>query len=435
MEEVPKPVASPAGGRVREVLEKGVRLLARSYQRPYPLAVRKVVGAVVEDLNGNRYIDFTAGGGLLPLGGGHPSLREVYARASENPWSFSSNSSSSEPALELVEELERIAPIRGEVRALITDSGAEAVEAALRTARWHTGKPLLLGFTGSYHGSTLAAASLSTDSKASRRFTHFSSGVIHAPYPDCLRCPLGLSPDECGVRCLNYLEDVLEKAPGEEVAAVVLQPIRVDAASPPDGFSQRLKKLCKRAGALLCLDECISAPARSGRWFASEHLELDGEIVVLSSPLASGLPLGILLAREDILDLEPGMIRSEVGGNNLIFEAALATLHAIRDEGLVERAERLGRRLKRRLEGLAEELETVRSVRGKGMLLSVELTRDGNASPRLAREAVSEAFRLGLILGLRGPSVILSPALNIDESLMDKGLEVLEAAIREVAEA
>ncbi|RLG00360.1 MAG: hypothetical protein DRN49_03055 [Thaumarchaeota archaeon] len=431
--EVPKITAYPIGGRAREIVSRDVKLMARSYIRPYPLIVKRVEGAVIEDLNGNLYIDMTSGFGTLPLGGLNPEVVKSIVKQTENLPTYSLRATYSEDALELVEELSKIAPIRGDVRAIFVNSGSEAVDAALRSIIWHTDKRIFLSFIGAYHGSTLAASSISFNDSWIGCESGFMK-TIHTPYPYCFRCPLRLNPSECELSCLMYLEDVISRIDPRKISSIILEPIQVEAGViiPPKSYTESFSKMTKEKKILLTLDEVSTAPGRSGRWFAAEHWNLDADIICLGPQLSSGLPLGIVLARESILDLEPETFKSTTGGCQLSIVSALTTLRIIKDEGLVERAERLGRNILRRLKDLKDEIEFIGDVRGLGLIIGLEFSGDLELGRRLAKIFVKECFRSGLIVRRRFSTIILTPPLNIDEKLLEKGLEIFETKLKEL---
>ena len=430
----PRITAYPIGGRVREIISRDVRLMARSYMRQYPLVVKRVEGAVVEDLNGNLYIDMTSGFGTLPLGGLNQEVVKSIVRQAENLPTYSLRATYNENALELIEELSKIAPIRGDVRAMFVNSGSEAMDVALRSIIWHTDKRIFLSFIGAYHGSTLATSSISFNCPRIGCEPSFMK-TIHIPYPYCFRCPLGLNPDECELSCLTYLEDVISRIGSQKISSIILEPIQVEAGviAPPESYTEKFSKVIGERKILLTLDEVSTSPGRSGRWFAAEYWNLDADLICLGPQLSSGLPLGIVLARESILDLEPETFESTTGGCQLSIASALTTLRIIRDEGLVERAERLGRSVLRRFEDLKDEVELIGDVRGLGLMIGLEFAGDLELGQRIAKTFVKECFRSGLIVRRRFSTIILTPPLNIDERLLEKGLEILEAKIRELS--
>jgi len=432
--EAPKITSYPIGGRAREIISRDVKLMARSYMRQYPLVVKRIEGAIVEDLNGNLYIDFTAGFGTLPLGGLNPEVVKSIVRQAENLPTYSLRAAYSEEALELIEELSKIAPIRGDLRAMFVNSGSEAVDAALRSMIWHTNKRIFLSFIGAYHGSTLTTSSISFNNSWIGCEPSFMK-TIHIPYPYCFRCPLGLDLDKCRLSCLTYLKDVTSRIGAQKIASIILEPIQVEAGViiPPKNYVEKFSKIIREKKIPLILDEVSTAPGRSGRWFAAEHWNLDADLICLGPQLSSGLPLGIVLARESILDLEPETFESTTGGCQLSVASALTTLRVMRDEGLVERAGRLGRNVLKRLEDLKDENGVVGDVRGIGLMIGLEFAGDPELGRRLAKIFVKECFRSGLIIRKQLSTIILTPPLNIDEKLLERGLEILEAKLRELS--
>jgi len=432
--EAPKITSYLIGGRAREIISRDVKLMARSYMRQYPLVVKRVEGAIVEDLNGNLYIDFTAGFGTLPLGGLNPEVVKSIVRQAENLPTYSLRAAYSEETLELIEELSKIAPIRGDLRAIFVNSGSEAVDVTLRSMIWHTDKRIFLSFIGAYHGSTLATSSISFNNSWIGCEPSFMK-TIHVPYPYCFRCPLGLDLDKCGLSCLTYLKDVTSRIGAQKIASIILEPVQVEAGViiPPKNYVEKLSKIIREKKIPLILDEISTAPGRSGRWFAAEHWNLDADLVCLGPQLSSGLPLGMVLARESILDLEPETFKSTTGGCQLSIASALTTLRVMRDEGLVERAGRLGRNILKRLEDLKDESGVVGDVRGIGLMIGLEFAGDLELGRRLAKIFVKECFRSGLIIRRRFSTIILTPPLNIDEKLLERGLEILEAKMRELS--
>ena len=431
----PKISKPPTSGDAEKIISRDVELMARSYKREFPMVVKSIEGPLVEDINGNIYIDFTSGFGLLPLGGRHPEIQRAIKDQLEKLASYSLKAAYSQEALEFAEELSKILPIRGDVRMILTDSFSEAVDAAIRGLRWHTGKRVVAGFLGAYHGSTQAALSLSTDSRA-RRISTGVEDVIYVPPPLCSRCFFGLKPENCQMTCIDYFRRLVEAVAPEDLAAVFLEPIQVEAGVviPPEGYLQRLSKMIKEVKSLLVANEFSTAPARTGRWFALDHWNINADAIILGAQFSSGLPLGVFAAREDLLDLEPDMYESVTGGCQLSLAAALATLRVIKDEGLVERSERFGRNLRKRLSEIVEEAGVPWQVRGLGMLLGIEVIGgDSHSNVALAEEIVRECFRVGLLVRRKGSTIILTPPLNVDEELLEKGVEILEEKLLELS--
>lgn len=429
-ERFPRIERAPGSGDDARIISRDVELMARSCRRLFPIVVKRVEGSIVFDLNGNAYIDFTGGFGSLPLGGQHPEVvKALKARvdgALSAPPQFYS-----EEVVELAEELARIAPIRGDVRILLRDSGSEAVDAAVWAMRWHSGKNAVLTFLGEHHGSIGAASMLSTSFRAGRCSTRILD-ALYAPGRDCAACPIGLDPERCRAECLDLARELIEAAAPGDLAAILFEPISLKSIVPPPAhFIEALARLARDVGGLLVANERFTAPARTGRWFASDHWNLKADAVCLGDQLASGLPIGVLIAREELLDLEP-LEHEACAGNMLSISAALTTLRVIRDEGLVERGERLGRNVLRAVRELAEELGW--KAYGVGMLIGMRpAAEDERAAERKARAIVSECFRVGLLLWRMGSTILITPSLTIEEEVLERGLEIFGEKVSEVS--
>ena len=437
--DAPKILSPPWSGEAKEIISKDSSLLSRSYLRIYPMAVKEVRDGIVVDVNGNRFIDFSSGGGLLTLGGSHERIVEAVKRQLDSAISFSLRNAYSSLAVELGEELSKILPIERGMRFLYVNSGSEAVEAALRVFKLHTLREHVIGFLGGFHGSTLGASSLSSHRSDAKRQTP-KLNVHHAPYPYCYRCPLERRPEDCGEACIEYLTGwVLDKSvPPRDVACVVFEPIQIlgGVIVPPENFWERFLKEMRRHGIPVVADETYTSPARTGRWTSIELWRGKVDAVLLGPPLSSGLPIGVLAAREDFMGLEPGQFESSSGGCLTSLAAALETLRVIRDEGLVERSERMGRSLLRRIREGCDGCENVGEVRGRGLLIGVEMVEDKETKTpdqRIARKIVEECFRVGLLIERTGNTLLLRPPLNMGEEYLERGAEILVTKIREVS--
>lgn len=432
---MPKILKPPMSGDAERIISRDVELMARSYKRDFPIAVKSVEGPLVEDVNGNVYLDFTSGLGLLPLGGRHPGIQRALIAQLERLTSYSLRAAYSQEATEFAEELSKILPIRGEVRMIFTDSFSEAVDAAVRALRWHSGRRVIASFLGSYHGSTQTALILSTDLRARRISTEIKD-VIYAPPPKCSRCFLGLELGRCRMMCVEHFRRLVEVIAPEDLAAVFIEPIQVEAGViiPPEEYLQRLSRAVKEIRSLVVANEAFTAPARTGRWFALDRWNSDVDAVIVGAQFSSGLPLGVFAAREDLLDLEPEMYESITGGCQLSLAAALATIHIIKEEGLVERSERIGRNMRKRLLDVIREADAPWEVRGAGMLVGIEAIGDDvGSNEALVKDVSDECFRVGLLVRRRGSTIILSPPLNIDEEILDRGMEILEQKLLELS--
>ncbi|MCD6312933.1 MAG: aminotransferase class III-fold pyridoxal phosphate-dependent enzyme [Thaumarchaeota archaeon] len=431
----PKIQRPPTSGEAGDIIARDASLMSRSYRRAFPIVVKRVHGALVEDINDNSYIDFTSGLRTLPIGGNHPEVVKALRSQLEKVASYNLMAAYSEEPVELVEELSRIAPIRGDVRALFCSSGSEAIDAAIRSMRWHSGKNVILTFLGEYHGSTITCLTASTDERARRTSTRILD-IIYSLRHDCEVCPIGSDPKECKAECLKLSRDLIKSVAPEDLSAILFEPIhfRMGLSFPPADYFEKLRVLAKELGGLTIANELITSPARTGRWFALDHWNAKVDAVCLGEQLASGLPLGILLAREELLDLKPGM-HELTAGLQLSTVAALTTLRVIREEGLVERSERLGRRVLKRLRDHIEDLGLGWRIGGVGLLTGIGvLGEDGLGDERLAKLIVDECFRVGLLLERRGATLILSPALNIEEEILEKGLEIFEEKVAELSQ-
>lgn len=425
------------GPRARAIIERDRTFVSPSYTRPYPLVIARGEGAVVEDVDGNRFLDCAAGIAVNSTGHSHP---EVVAAIVEQAGRFLHMSGTDfyyEPQVRLAEEVAAIVPIDGPVRSFFGNSGTEAVEAAIKLARYKTGRPFLVAFLGSFHGRTLGALSL-TASKAVHRkgFGPPAPGVFHAPYADCYRCPVGQRPDSCAAECLAFLEDqvFVQLVSPDDVAAIVVEPIQGEGGYlvPPQQFHDRLQALARRHGILLVVDEVQSGMGRTGKMFAAEHYGLRADIVTIAKGVASGLPLGITAARADLMDWAPGSHASTFGGNPVACAAALATIKLLR-ESLVENAAAVGAHLLDGLRALAERHPLVGEVRGKGLMIGIELVRDRRTKERATTErdrVIDEAFRRGLlVLGAGRNAVRLSPPLVLTKAQADTALRILDETI------
>lgn len=425
----------PTSGNAEKVILRDVEVMARSYRREFPIVVKSVEGALVEDVNGNIYIDFTSGLGFLPLGGNHPEIRRALAGQLEKLTSFSLRAAYSQEAVEFADELLKILPIRGDVRLIFTDNFSEAVDVAVKVLKWHTGKRIFAGLLGSYYGSTQMAAMFSTDSRARRISTEIDN-LIYIPPPTCSKCFLGLKLDGCQLMCMEYFRKLADAVAPDDLAAVFIEPVQVESGViiPPEDYLQRFAKTVRDIRSILVANEAFTAPARTGRWFSLDHWNINADAVIMGAQFSSGLPLGALAAREDILDLEPGMYEPITGGCQLSLAAALATLHVIKDEGLIERSERVGRNIKKRLIDAVKEVGLPWEVRGLGMLIGLEVAAgDYRGAELITKEIVRECFRVGLLVRGRGATIILSPALNIDDEVLEKGMEILEEKLLELS--
>ncbi|MBI3261631.1 MAG: acetyl ornithine aminotransferase family protein [Acidobacteria bacterium] len=428
------------GPLARAIIERDAAAVSPSYTRPYPLVIARGEGAVVEDVDGNRFLDCAAGIAVTVTGHSHPEVVRAIVEQSQRFLHMSGTDFYYEPQVRLAEELAALAPIDGPVRSFFGNSGTEAVEAAIKLARYHTRRQYLIGFIGSFHGRTMGSLALTASRAIQRRgFGPMMPGVYHAPYADCYRCPVRLTPDSCAAECLDYIEDqiLLHLVSPDEVAGIVVEPIQGEGGYlvPPEQFHQRLRELASRHDILLIVDEVQSGMGRTGKMFAIEHFGVRPDVVTIAKGIASGLPLGVASARADVMAWPPGAHASTFGGNPVACAASLATLKLLRDE-LVANAAVVGEHLLSGLRDLKDRHPLVGDVRGKGLMAGVELVRDRQTKERATteREAVVHAcFERGLLVLGAGPNAIrFCPPLILTIAQADIALRIFDQALAAV---
>lgn len=443
--EAPRVVTDLPGPKALELIERDAGSISPSYTRFYPLVVDRGEGIVIEDVDGNRFLDFSAGIAVTATGHCHPEVVEAIHRQSERLIHMSGTDFYYAPQIELAEELSRLAPVPQPGRTFMSNSGAEAVEAAIKLARHHTGRPQVIGFYGAFHGRTLGALSLTASKPIQRKgFSPLVPSIEHIPYADCRHCRIG--PDETGTCCLEplrFLEEVVfrRKIDPGEVAAIVFEPVQGEGGYivPPTEFVDGLRAICDRHGILLVADEVQSGMGRTGKLFALEHFGIEADIVCLAKGIASGMPLGVTIAGDETMDWPPGSHASTFGGNPVSCAAALATLRLLREEKLIDNAAAVGERIRECLCRLQESHESIYDVRGLGLMIGVELARDGDSGepdPQLRDDVLQRCFRAGLLLLPCGGSVLrFVPGLVVGREQADRALEIFEECLREAEEA
>jgi len=430
---------TPPGPKAREVASKDSELIMQSFARWYPFVAKRGQGVWLEDVDGNRYLDFNSGIGVTNVGHAHPKVVKAIKEQAERLLHYSLTDFLYEAPVQLAEKLVKITPGSFPKKVFYANSGAEAIEAAIKVARGHFRgtRPYIIAFAGSFHGRTMGALSLTASKPVQRRgFAPLVPGVVHVPYPYCYRCPFRQKYPDCNLWCVDYIEEwVLKKyVPPEEVAAIVFETIAGEGGYivPPPDFFKRLKELADKYGILLVDDEVQAGIGRTGKWFAIEHWGVEPDLVAIAKGIASGLPLGVLVGRKDVMDLPPGSHASTFGGNPVSCAAAIATLEVIEEERLLENAARVGEYAMRRLNELKEEVPAIGDVRGKGLMIGVELVKpDGSPNPELLKATLENAFKSGLLVIGAGVSTIrIAPPLIITKEEMDVGLEILSDSLK-----
>jgi 4-aminobutyrate aminotransferase len=432
--EAPHLVTELPGPAAREILERDARTTSPSLPRAYPFVPARGGGCVLEDVDGNRFLDLNAGIAVASSGHCHPVVVEAIRRQAGELLHYSASDFYLPIYSELTERLAEVAPMPGPVRTFLTNSGTEAVEAAIKLARWSTGRQYVIAFYGSFHGRSYGSVSL-TASKATYRagFGPLLPGVLHAHYGDGRDLPGGAPAVADGFPTIEHLEGVLMRqvvAP-EEVAAVVVEPVLGEGGYvvPPEGWLRALRELCDRHGILLVCDEVQSGMGRTGKLWAVEHMDVEPDVVVAGKGIASGMPLGAMMARDAVMTWTKGTHGSTYGGNPLACAAAIATLDVIRDEGLLERAAKVGDLLANGLRDLQARQDAIREVRGLGLMIGVDLP-DHDTAAAVERAAFERGV---LVLGAGERAIRMSPPLVITEEQARTGLEVFEEAVAEVA--
>ena len=420
------------GPKAQALLERDQRFMSPSYTRIYPLVCARGSGAVIEDVDGNLFLDFTAGIAVTSTGHCHPHVVGAIQDQAGKLLHMSGTDFYYQPQIDLAQRLAELAPGASSKRVFFTNSGAEALEAALKLARWHTGRSRALAFFGAFHGRTYGAMSLSGSKLVHRRgFSPLVPDIHHVPFPrGCQGC---MNPrDVC--TCVQQIEETVLRriAPPDEIAALFVEPIQGEGGYhvPPPGFLPALRGLCDRHGILLVADEVQTGFGRTGKLFAVEHWGVEADILCLAKGIASGMPLGAIVARGDVMDWPPGSHASTYGGNPVSCRAALATLELLEREYITNAAER-GKQLRAGLLELKRKFAAVGDVRGLGLMQAMDIVRPGptpTPDAALRDSVVQAAFRRGLLLLGCGESALrFCPPLCISSAQVQTALSILDA--------
>lgn len=435
---LPRVVTPLPGPKAQAVIAADSRYVSPSYTRSYPLVAERASGAVVEDTDGNVFLDFSAGIAVCSTGHCHPDVVRAIQEQAASLIHMSGTDFYYDHMPRLGETLEQLMPGPGEWRAFYGNSGAEAIEAALKLARHSTGRYQFLAFHNAFHGRTMGALSLTSSKTVQRRgFGPLVPGVTHIPYPNPFRCVLKSTPETVGDAVIQYLEDVVFRTTvnPEEVAAIVVEAVQGEGGYvvPPPAFLRDLQAVAQKYGILVIADEVQCGMGRTGRMFAFEHFpDFAPDIVALAKGIASGMPLGVMIARADIVRWEPGAHASTFGGNPVCLAAALETVRLLK-EHYVANAASVGAVLKSHLVDLMKRHLSIGDVRGLGLMLGMEIVRDRatrERNPQLRDAIIEQCFRRGLLVLGAGPSTIrLSPPLMIDAEQAECAAKILDEAI------
>jgi 4-aminobutyrate aminotransferase len=432
------------GAKGRAVVDRTAKFISPSISRFYPLVVDSAHGALVRDVDGNQFLDFSTGIAVLSTGSTHPKVVQAIQRQAQKFIHFSYTDFYYENLVDLSEKLVSLVP--GNFRKMVYygNSGAEAVEAAMKLSRNYTRRPIFLAHSGAFHGRTMGALSLTASKPMQRKGAlPLVPDTVHFPFPYCYRCPWKQTFPECDYYCVDYFkEQYLEKfVPVDDIAAYFFESFQGEGGyvpAPPEYFKKM--EFMRKDGVLFVSDEVQTGMGRTGKYFGVEHYGVVPDLITIAKGIASGMPLSAMVAKAEIMESwKPGQHASTFGANPVAVEAALATLEVIKSERLIENVRRLGSKAKKRFLEMKEKYEIVGDVRGEGFFIGVEIVKDKRTKARGEQEAravMDYCFKNGLLVIMAGRNVIrFIPPLNISEEEMNEGLDIMEEAIAEVDSA
>lgn len=428
------------GPKAAAVLKRDDAVMSTSYTRSYPLVAHKGEGMWIEDPDGNRFLDFTAGIAVTSTGHCHPSVVRAAQEQTAKLIHMSGTDFYYDVQVRLAEKLAALAPGKSKKRVFFTNSGTESVEAAFKLARYKTGRERMIAFFGAFHGRTFGSLSL-TGSKVrqKKKFGALVPGVTHVEYPYFYRLCKHDDLLRYGEECVDYIENTLFKrtVPPEDVAAIIVEPIQGEGGYvvPPPNFHQRLRALTRKYGILMIVDEVQAGMGRTGKMFAIEHWDVEPDMITLAKGIASGFPLGALVARADLMDWEPGAHANTFGGNPVACAAALETIRLLETK-LLKNAEKTGEYLLSGLEALSRQYPQIGDVRGIGLMVGIEIVKNRETrdmAPQMRDRIIDDCFKKGLLLLPCGDSSIrFSPPLIVSRRDVDTALEILGDVFRKL---
>jgi 4-aminobutyrate aminotransferase len=435
----PKLVCTLPGPKAKAAVEADERWISPSYTRSYPLVAKRGRGIRVEDVDGNEFLDFAAGIAVTSTGHCHPEVVAAIQKQAAELIHISGTDFYNEPLTDLAAKLSSIAPMPGPHKFFYGNSGAEAIECAMKLARYHTGRQNIIAFLGAFHGRTMGALSLTASKpQQKRRFAPLVPGVTHVRYPYAYRgCTGGPQEEEAfSLGCARYIEEKLFKTilPPEEVAAIFVEPIQGEGGYvvAPTNFLREVRAICDRHGILLVVDEVQSGAGRTGKWWAIEHSGVQPDIVCMAKGIASGMPLGICMTKANVMNWVPGSHASTFGGNPVSIAASLATIDILEREAIANAA-RVGGEMLQRLEGWKKSHPSVGDVRGRGLMIGIELVQDKTTrepASALRNRVETLAFERGLmVLGCGECSIRLCPPLVVSSEEASVAVDILEEAL------
>ncbi|WP_260706306.1 acetyl ornithine aminotransferase family protein [Edaphobacter flagellatus] len=427
------------GPLAKKAVAADEKLISPSYTRGYPLVVKSGRGVRIIDVDGNEFLDFAAGIAVNSTGHCHPEIVKAIQKQAAQLIHMSGTDFYYESMAQLAERLSAVAPMKGPHRFYYGNSGAEAVECALKLARYHTGRQNVIAFLGAFHGRTMGALSLTASKpQQKRRFAPFVPGVHHVPYPYAFRNYRGSAEEQetYALNCARYIEERLFKTilPPEEVAAIIVEPIQGEGGYvvAPDSFLREIRNICDRHGILMIADEVQSGAGRTGKWWAMQHTGVEPDILCSAKGIASGMPLSVCMAKAEVMNWVPGSHASTFGGNPVAIAAALATMDVLEREGIANAAA-VGEKMMKRLRSWIGTHRHVGDVRGRGLMIGLELVKDQQTREPFAKlrdRIVDLAFEHGLlILGCGETTIRLCPPLIVNQHEADVALDILEECV------
>lgn len=439
-----------AGPKATDFIQRDSKVISPSYTRDYPFVMSHGKGAEVWDVDGRRFIDFTTGIAVTATGHAHPKVVQAIKDQADKFIHMAGTDFYYETQVRLGERLAEIAPFEENARVFLANSGTEAVEGALKLARYHTGRPQFIAFLHSFHGRTMGSLG-ATSSKPVQRSGYFPTmpGFTHIPYPNTFRPVLDMTGfDDYGERVIDYLENTIFQTivPSDEVAAVLVEPIQGEGGYvvPTLGFFPALRELCDRHGILLIADEVQSGIGRTGKWWGIQHFGVEPDIVCSAKGIASGMPLGAIIARDSIMrSWQAGAHGNTFGGNPISCAASLATLDLLGDAqgkgGMIENAAEVGQYIMDALEEIKPRHPSIGDIRGFGLMIGIELVEDHQSrkpAKYLRNDLVHRAFENGLLLLGCGTSTLrMMPPLMLDQAMADEALQIFDKSLTEAESA
>ncbi len=438
MDELPSIKVTPPGPKAKKVVKKDDTYIATT-TKTSPIVADRAEGCVVWDVDGNRYLDFTSGIGVVNVGYSHPAVVKAVQDQAARLFHFAGTDFYYSVQADLAQRLCEVVPGKHAKKVFYTNSGAESVEAAIKLTRWTTQRRQYIGFVGAFHGRTMGALAITASKPVHKgRFFPTMPGVTHIPYAYCYRCPYKSEYPSCDLWCAKILEELYfaHMLPPEEVAALFIEVVQGEGGYvvPPMKWVKAMRDIAKRHGILLVDDEVQAGFGRTGKFFACEHAGVEPDVMCLAKGMGSGAPIGAIVFRKELDFGVKGAHSNTYGGNLLASASSLATIDVIQKERLVERSAKMGKHLHKRLEELQERHDEIGDVRGLGLMQATEFVKDRRTkehNPDLRNAITGEAMRRGLVLLPCGRSTMrYIPPLVITEAQVDAAVDILDKSIR-----